>query len=194
MEIIGFLEKLVLFIQESGTVGVIFACVLMSIESIIPMLPLGVFITINMLVMGKFWGFVVSWFFTCIGCIMSYFIFKKGFGNKFDNLTENKELIKKYKKMFKNISTGKLLLIIAMPFTPAFVVNIVAGLTKMDFKKYLVAMLIGKLSMVFFWGYVGTSLVESLKDPLILIKIVVIMGVTYLIYYVLNKILKLDQM
>ena len=123
---------------------------------------------------------------------MSYYIFKKGFGNRFERLTENKKLISKYKKLFKNISTGNLILIIAMPFTPAFVVNIVAGLVKMDFKKYLTGLLIGKLAMVYFWGFIGTSLIESIKNPLILIKIAVIMILTYILYLILKKILKFE--
>ena len=123
---------------------------------------------------------------------MSYFIFKRDFGNKFEHLTEDKEELKKYKKLFKNISTGKLVLIIAMPFTPAFIVNIVAGLVKMDFKKYFVSLLIGKLSMVYFLGFMGTSAIESIKNPIILIKMILIMGVVYVLYLILNKFLKLD--
>lgn len=190
--IVDFLEKIVVFIQNSGILGVFISCGMMTVESILPFLPLGVFITITMLVLGKFWGFIVSWVFTCIGCTISYFIFRNGFGKKFDHLTENKELIKKYKKAFKDISLGKLVLIIAMPFTPAFVVNIVAGLCKMDFKKYLIAIIIGKISMVYFWGYIGTSLVESITNPLILVKIVVSMLLCYLVYILIKKIFKLD--
>ena len=192
MRIVELIEKIVEFIQTSGTFGVVIACALMSIESIFPMIPLAVLITINMLVMGSVWGFFVSWFFTIIGCVASYFIFKKGFGNKFERLTENKELLKKYKKIFKNISTGKLVLIVAMPFTPAFVVNIVAGLVQMDFKKYFTALIFGKISMVYFWGFVGTSLVESLNNPWILIKIIVVMALSYLLYLAIKKITKLE--
>ena len=133
--VINFFKDLIIFIQDSGIWGVFFACGLIFVESIIPILPLVAFITVNFIVLGNLVGFLISWIFTCLGCIMSYYIFKMGFGNKFENLTSDKVLINKYKNLFKNISTGKLLLIIAMPFTPAFVVNIVAGLTKMDFKK-----------------------------------------------------------
>jgi uncharacterized membrane protein YdjX (TVP38/TMEM64 family) len=190
--IVEFLEKVVVFIQNSGVLGVFISCGMMTVESILPFLPLGVFITITMLVLGKVWGFFVSWFFTVLGCTISYFIFRNGFGKKFDHLTENKELIKKYKRVFKDISLGKLVLIIAMPFTPAFVVNIVAGLCKTDFKKYLIALLIGKLSMVYFWGYIGTSLVESLKNPWIILKIIISMLLCYLIYLFISKILKIE--
>jgi uncharacterized membrane protein YdjX (TVP38/TMEM64 family) len=190
--LIDFLEKVVVFIQNSGTLGVFISCGMMTIESILPFLPLGVFITITMLVLGKVWGFVVSWVFTCIGCTISYMIFKYGFGKKFDHLTENKELIKKYKRVFKDISLGKLVLIIAMPFTPAFVVNIVAGLSKMDFKKYIIAIIIGKISMVYFWGYIGTSLVESITNPIIIVKIIISMTLCYIIYVLVKRVFKLD--
>ncbi len=190
--VIEFLQSIINFIEGSGTFGVVFACGLITIESIIPVLPLVAFITINFLVLGKILGFFISWIFTIIGCIMSYLIFKNGFGNKFDNLTENKQLLKKYKHMFKDISTGKLLLIIAMPFTPAFMVNIAAGLVKMDFKKYLIALIFGKIAMVYFWGFIGSSFIDSIKNPIILVKIIIIMLLTYLIYVVLNKIFKLN--
>ena len=53
-------------------------------------------------------------------------------------------------------------------------------------KKFIVALLIGKIGLVYFWGYIGTSLVESLKNPIILVKIVIILLVTYII----SKLLK----
>ena len=190
--IIDFLNMIVEFIQNSGTFGVIISVCFIFVESILPVLPLSVFITINFMVLGPLIGFIISWIFTVLGCIMSYTIFRKGLGNKFDNLTSNKKLLNKYKHLFKNISTTKLLLIIAMPFTPAFVVNIVCGLIKMDFKKYFIALLFGKIAMVYFWGFVGTSLVESINNPIILLKIVLIMSITYLLYVILRKVLKFE--
>ena len=190
--IIDFLNMIVEFIQNSGTFGVIISVCFIFVESILPVLPLSVFITINFMVLGPLIGFIISWIFTVLGCIMSYTIFRKGLGNKFDNLTSNKKLLNKYKHLFRNISTTKLLLIIAMPFTPAFVVNIVCGLIKMDFKKYFIALLFGKIAMVYFWGFVGTSLVESINNPIILLKIVLIMSITYLLYVILRKVLKFE--
>lgn len=192
MNVMEFFEKLVEFIENSGVFGVVVSCGLMSIESIVPMIPLVALITINMMLMGKVVGFFVSWFFTCVGCVMSYFIFKKGFGKKFDMYSENKEKIKKYRNVLRDIPFATLVLIIAMPLTPAFIVNIVAGLIKMDFKKYFIALLIGKLSMVYFLGFIGSSFVESIKNPELLIRIIILMIIIYGSCYLINKYLKLD--
>ncbi len=188
---IDFLSSIVEFIENAGSVGALIGCMFILVESIFPILPLMVFITINFLVFGNIIGFFMSWFFTIIGCIISYFIFKKGFGNRFENLTENKKLLKKYKSIFKDISVGKLTLLIAIPFAPAFMINIAAGLVKMDFKKYFVGLLIGKVALVYFWGFIGTSFIESIGNPIILIKIGIIMLITYIISYIVNKFLKL---
>ena len=189
---IGFLNSIVSFIEGSGSLGAAVSCALILVESIIPILPLMVFITINFLVYGSVIGFIISWVFTVLGCIMSYYIFKKGFGNRFELLTENKKLLKKYKTLFKDISIGQLCLLIAMPFTPAFMVNIACGLVKMDFKKYFIALLIGKIGLVYFWGFIGTSFIESINNPIILLKIAIIMLITYIISYIVNKILKIS--
>ena len=123
---------------------------------------------------------------------MSYYIFRNGFGNKFESLTSNKELINKYKNMFKNISTGKLILIIAFPFTPAFVVNIAAGLVKMDFKKYLTALLFGKISLVIYSAYLGFSLIESVTNPIALLKLIALVGGVYILYIIVKRVFKLE--
>ena len=81
------------------------------------------------------------------------------------------------------ISLSNLSLIIAVPFTPAFAVNIASSLSEMQFKKFFFAILIGKIFLVFFWGFIGTSLIESLKNP----KILIIIGIMLIIAYILSK-------
>lgn len=190
--IMKIFDDIMSFIEYSGTIGALVGCFLILIESIFPVLPLVAFITINFLVFGKLVGFLLSWIFTILGCIISYFIFKKGFGNKFEKLTEDKSTLKKYKHLFKNITVTQLVLLTAMPFTPAFMVNIAAGLVKMDFKKYLIGLIIGKISLVYFWGFVGTSFVNSFKNPIVLVKIAVLLLLSYIVTALVNKVLKIE--
>ena len=187
----SYLNEIINFIENSGLIGVLVGALIIIFESIIPILPLMLFITINFLAFGSFFGFLISWIFTIIGCVISYYIFKKGLGKKFEILTENKETINKYKKVFKNISLGSLTLLIAIPFTPAFLVNIACGLVNMDFKKFFIATIIGKISLVYYCGFVGTSLLESFSNPVVLIKIIVSLLFTYILSKIVNKILKI---
>lgn len=175
------------FLLSMGIYGPILGCILILIESMIPVLPLFVFITINFLSFGNIIGFLVSWIFTVLGCIISFFLFRKYFRSWFEHKIDNKEKIQKMMKIVSKMELEQLTVIIAIPFTPAFLINIAAGLSKMEFKKYVIALAIGKIFLVLFWGFVGTSLIQSLTNPMALIKVVILLLVAYIISKLINK-------
>ena len=193
MEFFSKLEDYILeIISLLGIWGPIFGCFLIVIESIVPVLPLAVFITLNFISFGNIIGFIISWIFTLLGCTMSFFIFRKGFYKKFNHFMRSKESLKKIMKSISNITLGELVVLTAVPFTPAFLVNIAAGLSDMSFKKYFAGIFLGKISLVYFWGYIGTSLIESLKNPIILLRIFVLVMTMYIISRFINKKVNLE--
>lgn len=175
------------FLLNIGIYGPILGCFCILIESIVPILPLFVFITINFLVFGNVVGFLISWFFTVLGCILSFFLFRSKIKNWFDKKIKNQEKLKKVMRVVTKVKLEQLTSIIAVPFTPAFMVNIAAGLSKMSFKKFLVALLIGKIFLVLFWGFVGTSLIQSLTHPIALLKVVLLVLMAFLVSKCINK-------
>ncbi len=180
------------FIQNSGLLGVVLSCFILSIESIIPIIPLLVFISINFIILGPVLGFILSWIFTVLGSLFSYYIFRKKLSSKFTNLTKDNETVQRYIKILRNLSTGKILLIVALPFTPAFAVNIAAGILKIDFKKYLTAILFGKISLVAYSAYIGTSFIEGLSNPIILVNLGILILLIYILFLIVKKTLKLN--
>ncbi len=175
------------FLMGMGIFGPILGCFLILIESIVPILPLFVFITINFLVFGNIFGFIISWIFTVLGCLLSFYLFRKKIKNWFDGKIENNDQFKKIMKMIDTLKLEQLAVIIAVPFTPAFMINIAAGLSKMPLKKFLIALLIGKVFLVLFWGFVGTSLIQSLTHPIALLKVVILLLVAYVTSKIVSK-------
>lgn len=180
------------FIQNSRLFGVVLSCFILSIESIIPIIPLLVFISVNFIILGPVLGFILSWIFTVLGSLFSYYIFRKKLSSKFTNLTKDNETVQRYIKILRNLSTGKILLIVALPFTPAFAVNIAAGILKIDFKKYLTAILFGKISLVAYSAYIGTSFIEGLSNPIILVNLGILILLIYILFLIVKKTLKLN--
>ncbi len=167
--------------------GVLFGMFLIMIESFIPALPLSVFIALNTHTFGLLPGILMSWISTCIGCYISYSLFYYVSNNiiykYLSRKTRNK--INKAIDKFQNISLANLTVIITLPFTPAFLINILAGVSGMSKKKYIVALLIGKIFMVSFWGYIGKSFVESMTD----ISAIIVMSIMIIIAYALSKLI-----
>ena len=179
-------------IDAMGVYGPLLGSLFIVLESIIPPLPLFVFITINFIAFGYVLGFIISWVCTIIGCLISYFLVKKFLRNFVVDKIKNVDLLTKCMNYIENLSLTKVTVILSIPFTPAFMMNIAAGLVNMNFKKFFIAILISKIFLVYFWGFVGTSLVESFQNPTSLITVVVIMIIAYLMSFVIKKVFKIN--
>ena len=95
------------YINSLDPVLVLVLCsIIIIMESIIPVLPLAVFITINTMILGPYIGFLVSWIATSIGCLISFYIVRKGFKSMLD---------KHHKKIpiIDNIPFSKLVIILS---------------------------------------------------------------------------------
>ena len=177
-------------VMAMGAWAPILACLLIMLESIMPILPLFVFITINFLAFGHLVGFIISWLCTRLGCFLSYYLVRKGLSDWALKKIKKVKGLKDVVKFMKKISPATLAAVVACPFMPAFAINIAAGLVKLDFKKFALAILVGKISMVYFWGFLGTGLLESFQNPTIILKLLVMILAAYLATLLINKLIK----
>ena len=183
------------FLAGLGIWGALFSCLLITVESIIPVLPLCVFVTLVFYKFGMVAGLLICWLFTCLGCFISFTLCRKGLKGWMDKFLSTKDDKSKVKKMMKAIdkmSLSSLAMLVAIPFTPAFAVNMAAGMSSMKPKKFILAMAIGKIFMVFFWGYIGVKLIDCIKNPINLLWISLMVLSTYVISKVLNKYLNVE--
>lgn len=185
-------ELIMNLINYMGIFGPLLGCVLICVESIIPILPLSVFITINFISFGSLWGFLISWLFTILGCSLSFILFRHYLKDWFIKKTKNTNKVRKLIRIVEKAKFQNIVLFLAIPFTPAFLVNIAASLSNISYKKFFYVILISKVFLVYFWGYVGTTLLESFTHPEALVKVILISIIAYVLSLLINKKLKLD--
>ena len=184
-------ELLTNILTNLGIYGPLLASFLIILESIIPILPLCLFVTMNFLSFGIILGFIISYICTIIGCNLAYFLVclsKNYVNNKILKAPKAQKLIKRFSK----IKFANLTLIVAIPFTPAFLINICAAISNIPYKKYLLSIIVGKIFMVYFWGYLGTTLIECLTHPIYLLKVLIMLLISYVASKVINRYLKLE--
>ena len=192
MEVLEALNELINnLLNLLGSWGALLGCVFILFESIIPMLPLSLFITLNFMTFGSIIGFIIGWIFTVLGCMMSYYLFKSAVSEKRLSKFKENNTLKKVINVIENMNFTSLVTLTAIPFTPAFAVNIAAGICRVPKRKFLLALMLGKISLVYFWGFVGVGLIESLKNPSKLIGVVILIVIVYIISYILSKKLKI---
>lgn len=185
----AFVSNSTTILTNIGPIGGVFLIIL---ESIFPMLPLSVFITLNMISFGSFFGFIISWLSTIIGCMLSFTLFRHFFQKKLYRFIKKKEQDKfaDTMKAISNINFSNLVMLIAIPFSPAFLINIAGGLSKIKTEKFFLAIMIGKIVIVYFWGYIGTTLLKSLTNIMVLFKIGGLLVLAFFISKLVEKKLK----
>ena len=156
-------------------------------ESIVPVVPVSVFIALNVITYK--YGLIISWIATILGCMTSFYISRR-FSHYINKKFKNNLKIKKFRKSIDKITFSNLVILFAVPFTPAFALNIGAGLTSISPKKFFVALVIGKLPMIYFWGYIGKNLTDSITDISVLARIIFMVIMAYLVGKLANKFIK----
>ena len=178
------------FLMSLGIMAPILSSILIVLEGTLAFLPLFVFITINILTLGPVLGIISSWILTTLGSMICFFIFRNGIARWIYKKTKHKG--KRFTKVINKLNFVRIVLLIAIPFMPSFFVNMGAGFSKIPTKKYFYSLLLGKMFVVLFWGYVGKNLVDCLTNPIALVKVIVLMIAAYLIATFINKKFDLD--
>ncbi|WP_082918216.1 TVP38/TMEM64 family protein [Oceanobacillus sp. Castelsardo] len=157
------------------------------IEAFLPFLPLIVFVLTNAAAYGLLEGFLLSWLGASSGAIVVFIIIRQ---------IRNRKWVKKLRKN-KQVSAvtswvdkhgfGPLFVLLAFPFSPSSIINIVAGLSKISIQQFALAVLLGKSVMIFSISYVGSSILEFAEKPMKTIIVLIIIGLFWIIGKVIEK-------
>lgn len=172
-----FIENVV---ENLGTLTPMFSTFLIVIESFFPILPLFLFISANLLVLGNVLGFIISYL-SCVMGSYSFFIVIRKF---------NKNKFNKIKTSVDKLDFIKTTLIISLPYTPSSLINFSLGVGSISKKDYLISLFIGKFFYVLFWGFVGKNLIESLTDVKTLFILLIMMSLSFIMSKMVEVIYK----
>lgn len=179
-------DLIIKFIENFG----IFAGITLPIiETFIPLLPLILFVSLNVFFFGFFWGYIFSWMGNCLGSILLFMFIryirrKKHFG------TTHKD--SKYQKIKDRINKNDfifLFVLLCFPFTPSFAVTIISSVSDIKIEHFLIALLPAKLIMILSLSFIGFNLYSFIDHPirsvLFLIGVVImsLIGGKFMKYY-----------
>lgn len=157
------------FLARLGPVGPLIFILLHVIRTVTKIVPASILLTVGVLIFGNLKGYIYNIIGGILGSIILFGLSRR-YGSKLV-----KKLIgsKKYNKMltylkddgkFKNILT----LILVLPLAPADIFCLIAGLSDIKFKDFVVRLVLAKPISVFFYTkallYGYSSIVPMLKN------------------------------
>ena len=175
------LENLLEVLNEYKSFGPIPGFLLVVLEAFLPFLPLIVIVMANAAAFGLWYGFIISWTGTVVGASIVFFLVKKLKNREWVVKFLQKEKIKRMMNWIEKHGFGPIFLLFCFPFTPSFLINIVAGLSRMKYYTFFLALVAGKMVMIFTISYIGYDIVSFIREP---IKTAITLTIMFVLWYV----------
>jgi uncharacterized membrane protein YdjX (TVP38/TMEM64 family) len=152
--------------QQYRIIGTLLAIALPFLESFLPFLPLAAFVVANASAYGLWWGFLFSWSGAVLGSYCVFLIIRKFGKSKVFRAITKKHAVQKLIHWVEYQGFTPLFLLLCFPFTPSALVNIVAGLSNLKKKNYLITIMLAKFIMIFIISWIGSDLHALITKPI----------------------------
>ncbi|MBS4218043.1 TVP38/TMEM64 family protein [Bacillus sp. FJAT-49711] len=174
------LENIVDLIDKYRSFGPLPSIALPLLEAFLPFLPLFLFVMATANAFGLGWGFFFSWLGASIGALLVFLLVRRyGDARVFQFLQKNKK-VHSLTVWVERRGFGPLFLLLCFPFTPSAIVNIVAGLSKINIYQYMLAVIGGKAVMIFTLSFIGYDVVSLIKQP---IRTGIVLLIIFILWY-----------
>jgi uncharacterized membrane protein YdjX (TVP38/TMEM64 family) len=179
------LDHIMHLIEQYKALGPLPGILLLIIEAFFPFIPLFLIVIANANAFGLWLGFFISWIGCSIGAILVFLVIRKFGRTKALAFLYKSRQVQKIMNWVERHGFGPIFLMICFPFTPSAVVNIVGGLSRISTLQYALAVLAGKMVMVFIVSYLGYDVFSLMKKP---IKTAVVLVVVFVLWFVGKRI------
>lgn len=182
-ELLSYLteENLMLLLDKYRSFGPLPGLLLPFMKSFIPPLPTLVIISVNAAVYGLWLGFLYSWIGIVCGCLVTFAIVKKVASHPYLVRWSQKPNVQKSLNWARRQAFNYVFILSLFPLGPFVVINMAAGLVRMRFRSFLVAVAAGKAVMVMSVSFIGHDLKRFIDHPFELSYVVLFIGISLLI-------------
>lgn len=139
---------------------------LVMVEAFIPILPLSVFVAINVMAFGFWQGYLYSWIGNVTGSIIVFKTIKRFGTARFQKIIQKSKRIKNIFIWIENHGFFPIFVLLTFPFTPSFVVCGLSALAGVKNKTFYYSIIYGKLFMILSLSFIGFNLSEFIKQPI----------------------------
>jgi len=157
------------------------------IESFLPILPLVVLVLANTVAFGPLLGFFYSWLGSCLGSILLFYLVRKFGQKRFFNFLNKHPKASNAIKWIEKRGFGPIFLLFCFPFSPSFLINVVAGISRINIKQFIIALVLGKFTLIALISYFGKHITSIFHNPRKATFTIILIAVLWVVGKVIEK-------
>ncbi|WP_070119893.1 TVP38/TMEM64 family protein [Bacillus marinisedimentorum] len=159
------IENMIEMLGEYRALGPLPGILLPMIEAFLPIFPLVLFVMANAAAFGLWKGFILSWTGAVLGATLVFLIIRKLGQQRFFRFIRKHPQVQKLMNWVERHGFGPLFLLLCFPFSPSAIINVVAGLSRISIYQFLLAVMLGKVVMIFTISYIGYDIMSWIRNP-----------------------------
>ena len=160
------LDYVLSLLEHYRSFGVFHGIAATLLESFFPILPMVVFVMANAAAFGLWKGFFISWLGASLGSLIVFWLTRRIGRQRFFHFVRRHQKVRRFMHWIERHGFGPLFLLYCFPFTPSALINIVAGLSGISRQQFVLAVLLGKMVMIFMISFIGYDIVALVRQPL----------------------------
>lgn len=145
-------------------------------KSFVPPLPTILIVGLNAAVYGFWLGALYSWIGLVLGCLATFLIVRRIAGHPYLERWARKPKVQKGMRWIRRNAFSYVFILSLFPIGPFVVVNIAAGLARMQLRSFAIAVAFGKAAMVLAVSYVGDDWKRFVQHPDQLAYVLLLIG------------------
>lgn len=175
----GDIAALAAYIQGLGFGGVAVTLFLFVIMTFTIVFPFMILSGAAGIVYGLFWGVMISWAGEVIGAIVMFVFARYFFRHMIEGWIEKSKYLKQVDDYSAKNGFHALLIARLLPLAPSGIITAVAAISKMSFRDFMLATVLGKLPPVVIKVLLGHDLAFAGENMTRLIVVVLLVVVIY---------------
>ncbi len=160
--------------------GILAGFFLIILEAFLPILPLFVIVILNINSYGIVVGFLTSYAASVTGSFLVFLVVRFLFRDTAQRYIHRREKLERLLRFVDDRGFTFAFIMLALPFTPTSVVNVIAALSNMRARVYLLILVVAKLIMISSMSLVGYDIIGFFGSPARLVTSIVLLVVLYL--------------
>ncbi len=120
-----------------------------GLEAFLPILPLTGIVALNVYAYGFWWGYLLSYLGTIAGSTLLFFTIRRLFMAPVHRMAQKSQRWRSIIEKIQKKGFTPSFLLYCFPFAPSFFVSAGAAITEVDTYKFLSALIMGKLVMIY---------------------------------------------
>ncbi|WP_226386269.1 TVP38/TMEM64 family protein [Staphylococcus sp. Marseille-Q1834] len=148
--------------------------IILYLRAIVPVLPLTLYVIMNVHAYGFLIGTVISWLGIVSGTYTVFYICRKFVNARFMQKIRKRKSVEKLIHFIDRQGIVPIFILMCFPFTPNTLVNFVASLSHIKAKYYFLILLVSKLISITFLAVMGKEVTTFLTHPIRAIALILV--------------------